>query len=72
MRLETSKRIANFLVAVEFYGLGMDYIDKYPSYINSVTKDDVLRVAKKYLDPANFTLVVVADQKKAGLKKEFK
>ena len=72
MRLETSQRIANFLVAVEYYGLGMDYIDKYPAYINSVTKDDVLRVAKKYLDSENFTLVVVADQKKAGLKKEFK
>ena len=72
MRLETSQRIANFLVAVEYYGLGMDYIDKYPKYINSVTKDDVLRVAKKYLDSENFTLVVVADQKKAGLKKEFK
>lgn len=72
MRLETSQRIANFLVAVEYYGLGMDYIDKYPAYINSVTKEDVLRVAKKYLDSENFTLVVVADQKKTELKKEFK
>jgi zinc protease len=50
----------------------MDYIDKYPAYINSVTKEDVLRVAKKYLDSENFTLVVVADQKKTELKKEFK
>ncbi len=72
LRIETSKRIANFLVAVEYFGLGMDYIDKYPTYINSVTKDDVLKMAKKYLDPENFALVVVADQKKAGLKKEFK
>jgi len=69
MRIETSSRIANFLVAVEYYGLGIDYIDKYPVYINSVTKEDVLRVAKKYLDPENFVLVVVADQEKAGLKK---
>ena len=72
MRLETSQRIANFLVAVEYYGLGMDYIDKYPAYINSVTKEDVIRAAKKYLDSENFTLVVVADQKKTELKKEFK
>jgi zinc protease len=72
MRIETSRRIAGFLVAVEYYGLGMDYIDKYPFYINSVTKDDVLRVARKYLDPEEFILVVVADQEKAGLKKEFK
>lgn len=72
LRLETGARIANFLIAVEYYGLGMDYIDKYPSYINNVTKEDVLRVAKKYLDPENFTLVVVADQKKTGLKTDFK
>ncbi|MBI5058003.1 MAG: insulinase family protein [Nitrospirae bacterium] len=72
LRFETGARIANFLIAVEFYGLGLDYIDKYPSYINSVTKDEVLRVAKKYLDPDNFVLVVVANQEKAGLKPEFK
>ncbi len=71
MRIETSSRIAGFLVAVEYYGLGMDYIDKYPVYINSVTKKNVLRVARKYLDPEEFTLVVVADQKKALLRKKF-
>jgi zinc protease len=68
MRIETSSRIAGFLVAVEYYRLGMDYIDKYPKYINSVTKEEVLRVAKKYLDPEQFILVVVADQEKALLK----
>ncbi len=72
MRIETSQRIANFLVAVEYYGLGADYIDNYPRYINSITKEDVLRVAKKYLDPEKFILVVVADQKKTSLRKEFK
>jgi zinc protease len=71
MRIETSRRIANFLVAVEYYGLGIDYINKYPVYINSVTREDVLRVAKKYLDPEKFILVVVADQKKAALKKDW-
>jgi zinc protease len=72
MRIETSSRIAGFLVAVEYYGLGVDYIDNYPGYINSVTKEDVLRVAKKYLDPENAVLVVVADQEKVALSKEFR
>lgn len=69
MKIETGARIAGFLVAVEYYGLGNDYIEKFPIYINSVTKEDVLRVAKKYLDPENYVLVVVADQKKAALRK---
>lgn len=71
MRIETSSRIANFLVAVEFYGLGVSYIDDYPAYINKVSKEDVIRVAKKYLDPERFILVVVANQDKAGLKEMF-
>jgi len=71
MRIETSSRIASFLVAVEFYGLGVRYIDDYPEYINKVTKEDVNRVAGKYLDPEKFILVVVANQEKTVLKDDF-
>lgn len=63
-RLETSRKVADFLAAVQFYNLGDDYIEKYPEYINRVTKDDVLRVAKKYLDPENYKLAVVGNEKK--------
>lgn len=71
MKIETSSRIAGFLVAVEYYGLGLDYIDNYPNFINSVTKEEVLRVANKYLHPDNYTLVVVAKEKEAAVKKRF-
>ena len=67
-RLDTNRKIADFLAYVEFYNLGLDYVEKYPDYINSVTKEDVLRVARKYLAPENYVLVVVANQKKAMLK----
>lgn len=59
MRIETGKRIADFLLAVEYYGLGMDYIDKYPEYIKKVTKDDVQRVAREYLKPDSMVSVLV-------------
>jgi zinc protease len=71
MRLDMSRKIASFLVAVEHFGLGVDYIENYPGYINGVTKKDILRVAKKYLDPENFILVVVANQQEAALKEEW-
>ena len=67
-RLDTNRKIADFLTLVEFYNLGLDYIEKYSTYINSVTKEDILRVARKYLDPENYVLVIVANQKKAALK----
>jgi len=34
----------------ELYGFGIDYSDKFPEKIRAVTKDDVIRVAKKYLN----------------------
>jgi zinc protease len=67
-RLDTNRKIADFLASIEFYNLGLEYDKKYPDYINSVTKQDILRVAKKYLTPEDGVLVVVADQKKAQLK----
>jgi zinc protease len=69
LKLETNSKIANFLVAVEFYGLGMDYMYTYPDIITSVTHGDVDRAAQKYLKPESLTIVVVADQKKAEIKK---
>jgi zinc protease len=66
-RLETGRKIADFLAAAQFYELGDDYADKYPGYIKSVTKEDVLRVAKKYLNPDNYALVIVGNKNKINL-----
>ena len=68
LRLDSNSKIAGLLTAIEFYGLGLDYVDKYKKIINAVSKDDILRVAKKYLDPENYVLVVVGDLEKMSLK----
>lgn len=67
-RIDTMRKIADFTVLLEFYGLGLDYMDKYPSYINSVTKEDVMEAAKKYTSLEDYVMTVVADQKKADIK----
>jgi zinc protease len=33
MRLDTQRKLANFLIQVEYYGLGMDYPARYPGLI---------------------------------------
>jgi len=68
-RLDTNRKIADFLAVVEFYGLGLDYVEKYPQYIKSITKADVLRVAKKYLE-TDLVTVVVGRQSKIELKEK--
>jgi zinc protease len=67
MRLDTQGKLANFLSQVEYYGLGLDYPKKYPSLIGSVTREDILSVAKKYLHPKKYVLVIVANLKEAGM-----
>jgi len=67
MRLDTQGKLANFLSQVEYYGLGLDYPEKYPSLIRSVAREDILRVARKYLHPEKYILVIVADLKEAAL-----
>jgi zinc protease len=67
MRFDTQGKLANFLTQVEYYRLGLDYPEKYPSLIRSVTREEVLRVAKKYLHPKKAILVVVANLKEANM-----
>jgi zinc protease len=67
MRFDTQGKLANFLTQVEYYGLGSDYPEKYRSLIGSITAEEVLRVAKTYLHPDNYILVIVANMKEAGM-----
>ncbi len=69
LRLDTNSKMAGLLSLIEFYDLGLNYFTEYPKKINAVTKEDILKAAKKYLDPKNYLLVVVAKQKEAGIAK---
>lgn len=68
LKMDTYAKIAGMLTSVEIYALGLDYPQRYPGLINSVSRDDIQRVAKKYLRPDAMAIVVVADQKKAKLR----
>ena len=63
LRLDTSGKVADFLVAVEDRGLGLDYADRYKERIAKVTAADVQRVAARFFTPAAFDLVVVGATK---------
>jgi zinc protease len=68
LKLDTQGSIVSFLLQVQIYGLGLDYIDKYPGYIRAVTIADVQKVAREYLHPDGYILVAVANQSKADIK----
>jgi len=57
--LQGTEAMAEYLVFCENHGLPFNYLNKYPNYINSVTKQAIQRAANKYLQPEAYTLVVV-------------
>lgn len=63
LRLDTSGKVADFLVDVEEHGLGLDYADRYIERIRLVTAADVQRVATTYFRPDTFSLVIVGATK---------
>jgi len=68
LRMDTYSKIAGMLTAIEIYNLGLDYPQKYPALINAVTREDILRAAKKYIDPEHMVIVVLGNQEKIKLK----
>lgn len=71
LRMDTNAKLVRLLTAVEFYGLGLDFPERYPQLINHVTADEVRRVARTYLNPEKFLLVVVGKQKEIQLKESW-
>ncbi len=60
---QSVSQIAGQLLDTFLYHLPDDYFNDYSSHIRAVSKDDVLRVARKYLDPEKVAIVVVGDRK---------
>jgi len=61
LRFDTSKKIAQQLLAVQLDELSSDYFDKRNSYIEAVTQADIKRVAEDLLKPEGMLTVIVGD-----------
>ena len=62
-RFSTLGGIGQSILSLYLNDLPMDYYQNYPKAIAAVTKDDVLRVAKKYIDLDHINIVIVGDRK---------
>ena len=58
LQLETNEGVAAMLDSIETFGLGLDYLRRYPSLINAITRESVQAVAAKYLDPERYALAI--------------
>ncbi len=55
--LETSDGIAGTLLGIERYGLGFDYIRRYPSIIRGISHDEIVTAARTYLSTSDCVIV---------------
>ena len=64
LTIETPGAIARQVVNVVFYDLSLDELRTYRQRANAVTPDDVLRVARLYVQPDRLSMVMVGDAAK--------
>ncbi|HVG32212.1 MAG TPA: pitrilysin family protein [Pyrinomonadaceae bacterium] len=64
--LATNAGLSRALWNAEFYGLGVDYIDRYPQIIQAVTVEEVNAAIRKYFRPEHLTVVVAGDYEAAS------
>jgi zinc protease len=61
VRLEANSGVAAQVLSMELYGLGEDYLDRYESLIQSVTRKAVTEAARRLLTPEAYVLVLAGD-----------
>ena len=58
LALETQDGVAATLLAIEEFGLGLDYLSRYPKIISGITREQVREAAERHLDAARRAITV--------------
>ncbi|HXW03991.1 MAG TPA: pitrilysin family protein [Vicinamibacterales bacterium] len=61
LTIETPSAIALQVLNAVFYGLDLEELETFRERVNSVTPDDIQRVARAYLRPDRLSIVLVGD-----------
>lgn len=64
--LESPQTIARFALNIERYNLPKDYYSTYLTKLEAVTKEDILRVAQRYIMPNNLYITVVGNREEVA------
>ncbi|MBI3972204.1 MAG: insulinase family protein [Chloroflexi bacterium] len=60
LQLETNDGVAGVIQEIEFFNLGLDYLDRYPEIINRLTREQVGAAAARRLPAYEETVRVIA------------
>lgn len=57
LSLESNAGVANSILNLERFNLGLDYLQKYPEKVRQITPADILETARAYIDPEKLVIV---------------
>ena len=57
LSLESNSGVANSILNLERFGLGLDYLQHYPSLIRAITREQVLEAARLHIDSDKLIIV---------------
>jgi len=57
LSLESNAGVASALLSMERYQLGLDYLQRLPERVRSITREHILEVARRYLDAERLIIV---------------
>lgn len=58
LRMETNDGIAAYMLNSEYYGLGLDYLRRYPDLILRETRESLREAARRHMDPDRLFLAI--------------
>jgi zinc protease len=64
LSLESNAGVANSILNLERFNLGLDYLQKYPDLIKEVTVAQIRQAAQKYIDPERLVIATAGPDPK--------
>jgi zinc protease len=66
LSLETNSGIANSILTMERFYLGLDYYQRYPGLIQSISAEQILEISGKYLHPDRLVIASAGQEEGIG------
>lgn len=60
LRIDSNAKLLGYLSLIGFYGLPLDYLDRFPRQVEAITRDDVKAAFRRHVKPENLVTVIVA------------
>jgi zinc protease len=57
-QLETNEGAAAVMSEIELYNLGLDYLERFPEIVRSLTSEQVTEAARRWLDPEHMVTAI--------------